>query len=103
MTFSQPSLATGDVDIVFRGALIMHPQCTINDGNRIDVNFGLGGQLGINKSDGVNYRPPFNYQARCNNDNSTGFSLMFSLAGTLADFDADVLRASKAGLERIKK
>ncbi|WP_411749728.1 fimbrial protein [Serratia marcescens] len=96
VTFSQSSLAAGDVDMVFRGTLITPPQCTINDGNRIDVDFG--DRLGINKVDGVNYRQPVNYQVSCDNNNSTGFSLMLSLSGTPTDFDADALQTSKAGL-----
>lgn len=96
MALSLSTLAAGDVDMMFRGTLITPPQCTINDGNRIDVDFGE--RLGINKVDGVNYRQRVNYQVRCDNDNATGFSLMLSLSGTPTDFDANALQTSKTGL-----
>ncbi|MBC3217508.1 fimbrial protein [Serratia fonticola] len=91
-----PALAEGDLDVTFRGTLIEPPPCIINDGNRIDVDFG--DRLGIKKVDGVNYRQLMNYQIKCDNATSGNWALKLSLNGTAADFDKEALLSSKMNL-----
>ncbi|EUM08936.1 fimbrial protein [Enterobacter sp. E12] len=90
------ALADGDVDMTFRGTLIEPPPCTINDGNRVDVNFGE--RVGINKVDGVNYRQMMNYQITCDNAGSGSWALTLSLTGAAAGFDEQALQTNKTDL-----
>lgn len=89
--------ADGDVDMTFRGTLIEPPPCTINDGNRVDVDFGA--RVGINKVDGVNYRQAVNYNITCDATVGTGWVLKLSLAGAAAvGFDEQALQTSNTDL-----
>lgn len=90
------ALADGDVDMTFRGTLIEPPPCTINDGERVDVDFGE--RIGINKVDGVNYRQIMNYQITCNNAGSGSWALTLSLTGAAAGFDEQALQTNKTDL-----
>ena len=90
------ALADGDVDMTFRGTLIEPPPCTINDGERVDVDFGE--RVGINKVDGVNYRQIMNYQITCNNAGSGSWALTLSLTGAAAGFDEQALQTNKTDL-----
>ncbi|EPN2807064.1 fimbrial protein [Serratia marcescens] len=87
------ALAEGDADMTFHGTLIEPPPCTINDGERVDVDFG--DRVGINKVDGVNYRQMMNYQIICDNAASGTWALTLSLSGNAAGFDKDALMSSK--------
>lgn len=89
-------LADGDVDMTFRGTLIEPPPCTINDGNRVDVDFGE--RVGINKVDGVNYRQVMNYQIVCDSAGSGSWALTLSLTGAAAGFDEQALQTNKTDL-----
>ncbi|QNQ55443.1 fimbrial protein [Serratia liquefaciens] len=89
-------LAEGDADMTFRGTLIEPPQCTLNDGNQVDVNFGE--RVGINRVDGVNYRQRMNYQITCENAGSGNWELTLSLSGNAAAFDKEALVTNKADL-----
>lgn len=88
--------AEGGVDVTFSGTLIEPPPCTINDGNRVDVNFGE--RVGINKVDGVNYRQTLNYQIFCENTGSGSWALTLSLSGSPAVFDNQALLTNKENL-----
>lgn len=90
------ALAEGDVEMTFHGSLIEPPPCTINDGNRVDVNFGE--RLGINKVDGVNYRQMINYQIVCEDAVSGSWALTLSLNGASAGFDELALNTNKTDL-----
>jgi type 1 fimbria pilin len=90
------ALADGDVDMTFRGTLIEPPPCTINDGERVDVDFGE--RVGINKVDGVNYRQIMNYQITCDNAGSGSWALTLSLTGAAAGFDEQALQTNKTEL-----
>ncbi|WP_422396826.1 fimbrial protein [Serratia ureilytica] len=90
------ALADGDVDMTFRGTLIEPPPCTINDGERVDVDFGE--RVGINKVDGVNYRQIMNYQITCDNAGSGSWALTLSLTGAVAGFDEQALQTNKTDL-----
>lgn len=85
-----------DGDMTFHGVLIEPPPCTINDGERIDVDFG--DRVGIKKVDGVNYRQMLNYQIKCDHGNSGNWALTLSLSGNTTDFDKNALKTSKSNL-----
>ncbi|WP_248945094.1 fimbrial protein [Serratia silvae] len=82
-------------NVTYSGTLIDIPPCTINDGNRIDVDFGE--RVGINKVDGVNYRQRLNYQITCE-ETASNSVLTLSLSGGATGFDSEALRTDKAGL-----
>lgn len=86
----------GETSMTFHGTLIEPPSCTINDNNRIDVNFGE--RVGINKVDGVNYRQRMNYQISCEGAGSSNGVLTLSLSGSAAGFDSEALLTNKANL-----
>ncbi|MDK7100078.1 fimbrial protein [Klebsiella aerogenes] len=83
--------ADGETDMMFHGTLIAPPPCTINDGERIDVDFG--DRVGVSKVDGVNYRIPVNYHISCEQSGSN-WAMRLSLNGTPADFDSDALSSN---------
>ncbi|WP_273974771.1 MULTISPECIES: fimbrial protein [Serratia] len=88
----------GEADMTFHGTLIAPPDCTLNDGELIDVDFGE--QVGIGKVDGNNYRQKVNYQITCERQsagNEYG-SLSLSLEGVAAAFDAQALGTDRADL-----
>ncbi|MGQ1888419.1 fimbrial protein [Serratia marcescens] len=86
----------GEADMTFHGTLIEPPPCSINDSNRIDVDFGS--RVGIKKIDGVNYRQQVNYQITCGTGSSGNWALTLSLSGAAAGFDKDALMTDKADL-----
>ncbi|RTF42515.1 fimbrial protein [Serratia marcescens] len=97
MGMAGPVLAKdGEADMIFHGTLITPPPCTINDDNRIDVDFGE--RVGINKVDGVNYRQGLNYQITCDNAGSGNWALTLSLSGSSTGFDKEALLTDKANL-----
>ncbi|AKG68218.1 pilus assembly protein [Serratia fonticola] len=86
----------GEADITFHGTLITSPPCTINDDNRIDVDFGE--RVGINKVDGVSYRQLINYQITCREGDPGQWAMTLSLSGNAAGFDNEALLTDKANL-----
>lgn len=82
-------------EMTLHGTLIDPPACTINDGHRVDVNFGE--RLGINRIDGVNYRQRLNYQITCESNNH-GWFLTLSLDGIMPEWDPEALQTSKENL-----
>lgn len=86
----------GEADMTFHGTLIEPPPCSINDGNRIDVNFGE--RVGINKVDGVNNRQAMNYQITCESAGSNTWALSLSLSGSAVGFDKEALLTNKSDL-----
>lgn len=95
-TLSFTSQAIGTAPMNFHGTLLVPPPCTINDGDRIEVNFGK--HMGINKVDGVNYRQPVNYQITCGKGESGDAALTLSLKGTATGFDQQALLTDKSDL-----
>ncbi|MEG9795528.1 fimbrial protein [Serratia marcescens] len=79
----------------FRGTLLTPPPCTLNGGQRIDVDFGAS--LGVNKVDGVNYRQTVDYQLVCE-PGASGKTLGLTLTGPAATYDTATLQTSQAGL-----
>lgn len=88
--------AKGDADMTFHGTLIVPPPCTINDGNRVDVDFG--DRVGINKVDGVNYRQVMNYQINCEQGSNGTWALTLTLSGGAAGFDHNALATNNSNL-----
>lgn len=86
----------GEADVTFHGTLIEPPPCSINNGDRIEVNFGE--RVGINKVDGVNYRQRMNYQITCDNPGSGNWALTLSLSGGATVFDPEALQTNKTNL-----
>ncbi|CAI1617711.1 fimbrial protein [Serratia fonticola] len=85
-----------EADMVFSGTLITPPPCTINDNNRIDVDFGE--RVGINKVDGTHYRQPMNYQISCEKGSGGNWLLSLSLIGTATGFDKNALQTNQSDL-----
>lgn len=73
-------------DMVLHGTLIEPPDCSINGGNMISVNFGQ--HVGISKVDGVNYKQPVPYLIQCEAD-ATGntYTLGLTVNGIVTSFD----------------
>lgn len=86
----------GEAEMTFRGMLIIPPPCTINDDNRIDVDFGE--RVGINKVDGVNYRQRLNYQITCEGAGSGNWALTLNLSGVATGFDREALLTDRENL-----
>jgi type 1 fimbria pilin len=96
LSTSMSSLAKSSLDMVFYGTLIEPPPCSINDDERVDVDFG--DRLGINKVDGVNYREAIPYQIRCESGETGSSTLKLSLSGSVAMFDDQALSTNKDNL-----
>lgn len=75
----------------FFGTLIEPPPCTINDGGKVDVDFG--DRVGVSKVDGVNYRKPVNYRINCGS-NAGAWNMTLTVIGTAADYDAAALASN---------
>ncbi|MBB6117914.1 type 1 fimbria pilin [Rahnella inusitata] len=86
----------GEAEMAFHGTLFEPPQCTIDNNQRIDVNFG--DRLGISKLDGVNYRQLINYQVTCDAVGRGNSTLMLILEGKVAGFDSLALLTDKSDL-----
>jgi type 1 fimbria pilin len=86
----------GEADMIFHGTLMEPPPCAINEGDKVDVDFGE--RLGINKVDGVNYRQRLNYQITCGKAVGGNWVLKLSLSGNAAGFDSEALQTDKTNL-----
>ncbi|EPN2807082.1 fimbrial protein [Serratia marcescens] len=91
-----PIFALADSAINVSVIIVTPPPCTINEGNKVDVDFG--DRVGINKVDGVNYRQAMNYQITCDNAGGNHRALSLSLDGRAAVFDGNALQTSKTDL-----
>ncbi len=68
----------------FSGTLIEPPPCTINDGGKVDVDFG--NRVGVSKVDGVSYMQPVNYRITCT-PGAGKWNMTLEVVGTPADYD----------------
>jgi len=93
---SVPPMSSQAADVGYRGTLIVPPPCEINDGNRVDVDFG--NRVGINKVDGDNYRQPINYQISCESGSNGVWAMTLSLGAAATGFDKEALSTSKTDL-----
>lgn len=92
-----PSVLAENGDMTFHGVLVEPPPCSINEGQRIEVNFGE--RVGINKIDGVYNRQKLDYWlTTCENANSGKWALTLSLEGNRVDFDKDALKTNQENL-----
>ncbi|MCC4106647.1 fimbrial protein [Serratia ureilytica] len=89
-----------DADMTFHGRLVEPPPCKIDDGQRVEVNFG--DRVGVNKVDGVNYRQVLNYQIKCDPakpGSPAQWALKLSLSGTgTTGFDKNALATKNPDL-----
>lgn len=76
-------------DMVFYGTLNYPPACTINNGQRIDIDFGK--KVGVNKVDGKNYLQTINYRITCG-PGGVGMVLGLTLSGEASSFDSAALQ-----------
>ncbi|CAI2001699.1 fimbrial protein [Serratia fonticola] len=96
LSFHATTGAAGDTKMNFHGTLIVPPPCTINDGNRVDVDFGE--RVGINKVDGSNYRQGVNYQITCERGSSDAWVMTLTLNGSPTGFDQHALKTDRDNL-----
>ena len=76
-------------DMVFYGKLNMPPACTINSGQRVDIDFGE--RVGVSKVDGKNYLQVINYRINCDKEGG-GMILGLTLSGPVSSFDNAALQ-----------
>ncbi len=89
------NIASADVEINFKGKLIEPPNCNINNGEQIDVDFG--NKINPSKVNGINYRVPINYQISCD-DTSISLDMVLVFSGEISTFDGEAFQTSKNGL-----
>lgn len=73
-----------DAPINFKGTLVSPPQCTINEDNVIEVDFGK--EIGVNKVDGNNYRQKIPYRLVCP-PGSPSMRLAMTISGNSTIYD----------------
>ena len=73
----------GEALMAFSGTLNAPPPCVINNGQRIEVEFGE--QVGISQVDGQRYLQNVNYDIDC--EGSTGQTLGLTLVAAASGFD----------------
>ncbi|AUU10004.1 fimbrial protein [Serratia marcescens] len=81
----QGNALAGEAAMAFSGTLNAPPPCVINNGQRIDVDFGE--QLGISQIDGQRYLQNVNYRIDCEPGGS-GQTLGLTLVAAASGFDA---------------
>lgn len=79
----QSNALAGEVAMAFSGTLNAPPPCVINNGQRIEVDFGE--QVGISQVDGQRYLQNVNYDIDC--EGSTGQTLGLTLVAAASGFD----------------
>lgn len=77
--------------MAFSGTLVASPSCIIENGERIDIDFGTN--IASSKVDGVNYTQALNYTVTCQGGTS-GALVMLSLKGTASTFDNNAIQTS---------
>ncbi|MFS2224409.1 fimbrial protein [Pantoea sp. B65] len=83
------------VAVNFSGTLIEPPACTINHGQRIDVDFG--DNVGAHLVDGQNYRRTIDYQLACPAA-APPLVLTLMMTGGVTEFDAAAINTNIADL-----
>ncbi|MFZ4835159.1 fimbrial protein [Rouxiella sp. Mn2063] len=73
----------------FSGTLIEPPICTINHGNKIDVDFKT---MGIRKVDGVNNLMTIDYELHCESNASTTWDMTLEIIATATDYDVAAIK-----------
>ncbi|ECD0766498.1 fimbrial minor subunit StfF [Salmonella enterica subsp. enterica serovar Papuana] len=81
-------------NLKFHGTLISPPNCTINNDQTIDVEFG---NLLINKIDGTRYAQNVPYEITCD-ATVRDETMTLTLSGSVSDFNPAAVNTSVAGL-----
>ncbi|MGP2874823.1 fimbrial protein [Serratia ureilytica] len=76
--------ADNEAGLSFSGTLNEPPSCVINNGQRIEVDFGQ--RVGIGKVDGRNYLQTVNYRIECE-PGGNGQALGLTMVATASGFD----------------
>ncbi len=76
--------ADNEAGLSFSGTLNEPPSCVINNGQRIEVDFGQ--RVGIGKVDGRNYLQTVNYRIKCE-PGGNGQALGLTMVATASGFD----------------
>uniref|UniRef100_UPI000A9E17D7 fimbrial protein n=1 Tax=Entomohabitans teleogrylli TaxID=1384589 RepID=UPI000A9E17D7 len=95
---TQAIAAQGDTTTVtVSGTLIEGPQCTINSGRDVAVNFG--DDLITRLVDGVNYKQEIIYPLTCTGSaGNSGAALKVTIRGNAAGFGSGLIATTKTGL-----
>lgn len=83
-------------NLKFHGTLISPPNCTINNDQTIDVEFG---NMLINKIDGTCYAQNVPYEITCDSTvRDEAMAMTLTLSGSVSDFNQAAVNTSVAGL-----
>lgn len=82
-------------NMMLKGTLIGGASCTVNNDQRIDIDFGS--RLGISQIDGTNYRQNINYQITCASGITTP-DMMMTITATSMTGDATAIQSDKSNL-----
>lgn len=85
---------SASANVTFSGTLNEPPPCTINAGNKIEVDFG---DVGVKRVDGVKYRRGVGYTISCGTD-TLPWVLKLSVNGTATTFDGSALQTTAPDL-----
>ncbi|EPZ8126183.1 fimbrial protein [Yersinia enterocolitica] len=92
MLFSGAVLAAGEM--TFKGKLIEPPNCTINSGKTIEVDFG--NEVMTSRVDGKLYSKPIEHNLKCTNPELSAMKIQ--IKGTGAAFDSKSLKTTNENL-----
>lgn len=92
--FSIGLCTSASANVTFSGTLNEPPPCTINAGNKIEVDFG---DVGVKRVDGVKYRRGVGYTISCGTD-TLPWVLKLSVNGTATTFDGSALQTTAPDL-----
>lgn len=81
-------------NLTFSGTLNEPPPCTIDAGNKIEVDFG---DVGVKRVDGVKYRRGVGYTISCGS-HALPWQLRLSIKGTATAFDGSAVQTGVADL-----
>lgn len=92
---TEAAMADDDITTVhISGTLVDTPECTVNDNNLVDVNFG--DDVITRQVDGLNFKTRIPFDLVCDNLASKG--LRVAITGTPAAFGSGLIDAGKNGL-----
>lgn len=85
---------TNSSPLTLKGILVVPPQCTLNNGQKIDVAFP---EMGISDVDGVNNIQNVNYNLVCQSTGADNWVLGLTLVGEATSFDTSAVQAQVEG------
>ncbi|HAT4517057.1 TPA: fimbrial protein [Serratia marcescens] len=95
LTYGDTLHAAAIADMVFSGTLNIAPACTINHGQKVEVDFGTG--VGVNKVNGQDNLRTIGYNVTCE-PGGHGMALWLTLSGPVSSFDKHALQTNIADL-----